>query len=157
MSALTPPRADLRGGNQSADSFATSRSIFTPSTTLCFFARRVQAVNGLAWYMVNEYTYSDLNQGHSRGPRDLLDVAFETWFCFRERLQAQLGKRLEVVVHEARAIRALSSVGDFPTLSPPSRETRLGSFSTSRLERATGSSPKLPSGCGCPPCDFDWV
>ena len=48
MSAFTPPRADLRGGNQSADSFATSGRIFALSTTLCFFARRFRAVGGLA-------------------------------------------------------------------------------------------------------------
>ena len=40
VSALTPPRADLRGGNQSDDSFAISRRIFATSTTLCLFAGR---------------------------------------------------------------------------------------------------------------------
>ena len=34
MSALTPPRADLRGGNQSDDSLAISKSILTPFTPL---------------------------------------------------------------------------------------------------------------------------
>ena len=38
MSAFTPPRADFKGGKQSEDSPAISRSIFTPSTTLCLFA-----------------------------------------------------------------------------------------------------------------------
>lgn len=38
MSAFTPPRADFKGGKQSEDAPAISRSIFTPSTTLCLFA-----------------------------------------------------------------------------------------------------------------------
>ena len=46
-SALTPPRADLRGGNQSADSFAISRRIFMPSVTLCFFTKSHRVVRGL--------------------------------------------------------------------------------------------------------------
>jgi len=37
MSALIPPRAALRGGNQSDDSFAMSKSILTPSTVFCAF------------------------------------------------------------------------------------------------------------------------
>ena len=61
MSAFTPPRADLRGGNQPADSFATSRSIFAPSTTFCLFARRTRAVNGLAWSKAKEHTHNDLD------------------------------------------------------------------------------------------------
>ena len=35
MSALTQPRAELRGGNASDDSFAMSKSILTPFTALC--------------------------------------------------------------------------------------------------------------------------
>lgn len=38
MSALMPPRHDLRGGSASADSFATSKSTFVPSIRRCFFA-----------------------------------------------------------------------------------------------------------------------
>ena len=47
MRALTPPRAELRGGNQSADSSATSRRIFASFASLCFFAGRSRAVRGL--------------------------------------------------------------------------------------------------------------
>ena len=38
MSAVTPPRADLRGGNQSEDSFAMLEATFTASGILCLFA-----------------------------------------------------------------------------------------------------------------------
>ena len=38
MRAFTPPRAALRGGNQSEDSLAISRRIFKPSPVLCLFA-----------------------------------------------------------------------------------------------------------------------
>jgi len=64
------------------DSFATSRRIFVPSTTLCLFARRTQAVNGRS--KMNEYTHNDSGQGSSLGARDPLDVVFGTWLCFRE-------------------------------------------------------------------------
>jgi len=50
-----------------------------PSTTLCFFARRTQAVNG--WSKMNEYTHNDLDQSSSLGARDPLDVAFGTCFA----------------------------------------------------------------------------
>jgi len=46
MSAFTPPRADLRGGNQSEDSFATSRRIFKAFPVLCLFAGGFRAVRG---------------------------------------------------------------------------------------------------------------
>ena len=49
-SALTPPRADLRGGNQSDDSFATSKSILMPLTALCTFA--VDCWNHRGWGVI---------------------------------------------------------------------------------------------------------
>ena len=48
MSAVTPPRADLRGGSQSEDSFEISRRIFTQSVILCLFAESRWATNELA-------------------------------------------------------------------------------------------------------------
>ena len=47
MSAFTPPRAALRGGNQSADSFAISRRISAQPMTLCFFAGKSKIINML--------------------------------------------------------------------------------------------------------------
>ena len=47
MSAVTPPRADLRGGSQSEDSFEISRRIFTQSVILCPFAESRRAANEL--------------------------------------------------------------------------------------------------------------
>ena len=48
MRAFTPPRADLRGGNQSEDSFAMSRRIFAPSATLVrLFAVRFERSKSL--------------------------------------------------------------------------------------------------------------
>ena len=38
MSALIPPRHDLRGGNASDDSFAMSSNAFAVSMNRCFFA-----------------------------------------------------------------------------------------------------------------------
>src|ERR1700709_216740 len=38
MSAVMPPKHDLRGGKASADSFAMSSSIFIPLTSRSFFA-----------------------------------------------------------------------------------------------------------------------
>ena len=35
MSALIPPKHDLRGGNASADSFATYKIVFARSMSLC--------------------------------------------------------------------------------------------------------------------------
>ena len=52
MIALTPPRADLRGGNQSDDSFATSRAIFTRFAILCLFAGRRRTIKELCARMV---------------------------------------------------------------------------------------------------------
>ena len=45
MSALTPPRADLRGGHQSDDSFAMSKSIVKMSTALCTFSVGCQGLS----------------------------------------------------------------------------------------------------------------
>ena len=79
MSALTPPRADLRGENQSEDSFAISSRIFKAFPVLCLLARSFRAVKG-----VNQPTegcgpaYIDLGQGYYQSLRSLLDVAFET-------------------------------------------------------------------------------
>jgi len=47
MSAFTKPRADFKGGKQSEDSFATSRSTFTPSATLCLCAGSQRTVRWL--------------------------------------------------------------------------------------------------------------
>ena len=57
MRALTPPRAGLRGGNQSADSSAMSRRIFASSVAFCFFAGTSRAVGGLTlWRVLNPLT-----------------------------------------------------------------------------------------------------
>ena len=42
MSALTPPRTDLRAGSTSDDSLAMSKRIFIPLTVLCTFAADLQ-------------------------------------------------------------------------------------------------------------------
>ena len=42
MSALMPPKHDLRGGKISADSFAMSSNTFVVSSMRCFFAARGQ-------------------------------------------------------------------------------------------------------------------
>ena len=42
MSALIPPKHDLRGGKISADSFAMSSNTFVVSSMRCFFAARGQ-------------------------------------------------------------------------------------------------------------------
>ena len=41
MSALIPPKHDLRGGKASADSFAISSSVFVTSIMRCFFAAKI--------------------------------------------------------------------------------------------------------------------
>ena len=56
MSAFTPPRADLRGGNQSAGSFIMSRRIFAQSASLCFFANNFQMIRGLTPREANPLT-----------------------------------------------------------------------------------------------------
>ena len=38
MSALIPPKHDLRGGNASDDSFAISKNVFVTSMSRCLFA-----------------------------------------------------------------------------------------------------------------------
>ena len=87
MSALTPPRADLRGGNQSADSFATSRRIRAPPATLCkLFAERSRAIqSGQRADPARdvEFTHIDFDPGCSRRFRILSDRVFETCLCFQ--------------------------------------------------------------------------
>jgi hypothetical protein len=69
MSAFTPPRAALRGGNQSDDSFAMSRRISTLPVALCLLAVKRQ---GIAVKNVTS-THKGSDQGSLQC---LLDVAF---------------------------------------------------------------------------------
>ena len=46
MTALTPPRADLRGGNQSDDSFPMPNSTLAQSPALCTFSTDCQNFRG---------------------------------------------------------------------------------------------------------------
>ena len=80
MSAFTPPRADLRGGNQSEDSFAISRRIFAPPTTLCLFAVRFEQSRVYSTEGV-ESAHIDSDQRCSQGPRGSSNVVLGTWVC----------------------------------------------------------------------------
>jgi hypothetical protein len=76
MSAFTPPRAALRGGNQSDDSFAISRRIFTPSV-----AFRLLAVKRQGIAIKNDRS---AQMGWDFGSlRCLSDVTFEAWLAYR--------------------------------------------------------------------------
>ena len=100
---FTPPRADLRGGSQSEDSFAISRSIFTPSVTLCLFARNSEVVKGLTTRKVlthlhrlcSELLPEALKSVGSRFP----DISFSPSIlrCGRE-----MGGRCQTLRHETR-------------------------------------------------------
>src|SRR6266478_2067091 len=81
MSAFTPPRADLRGGNQSADSL-TSRRIFASS---CSFARTFQAVRGVTPRKVSNPLTSALIQITLRcsGFRPIARLAKHVFASFR--------------------------------------------------------------------------
>jgi len=57
-----PPKHALRGGNQSDDSFATSRTIFVASIIRCLFAAGGQQ----DWYHNNRQAYMSLVQLLSR-------------------------------------------------------------------------------------------
>ena len=76
MSAFTPPRAALRGGNQSDDSFAISRRIFVPSVALCLLAVKRQGIAAKN----NTPTHMGWDWGSLRC---LSDVAFEAWLSYR--------------------------------------------------------------------------
>jgi len=73
----------LSGGNQSADSFATSRRIFKPSATLCFFARILQVIRGPIPRRGVDSTHIDPDPDYSQRQWILPDSVSETCLCFR--------------------------------------------------------------------------
>jgi len=98
MSALTPPRADLRGGNQSDDSFATSRRILAPSTVLRLFAVNRQGPETVK----GACTHVNPDPGSLQRLWCLWDVAFEAWLRSLECLSMQVREWWGVIARKAQ-------------------------------------------------------